>query len=844
MSSLSAPRALTELRTLKLFAEPPFDAAALTQTYRSHGYHTDTKGFEEGHGIDTIRLEQGTLFVDDLPVLEPSLHHEGIAWHQQVQGHFTSGHLAFAQGGTELHGVIYRGTTPEDAVEHHVLATTIQPVAYKTRITKSRVPAGSTPPASEWTDGLTLAIGYEQGEGDPVPRAVVILDEQDISDQTTWSIDPKTQQTVLVLNLDGDVACTFDPALYLSGQIAFDIMQPTPTFSGTVSATCADPSGTGAYQWTGVAQTGAAAGGQRAALARGPAPITLTHADLLDSGSLSKAELMGIVPDSHVQEEANAMLVENMKWAMAQDSTEKDWLAQYLGENAPPLSAAEQQLVKKSLGWYQGHFAKSYLGWAFANYAGPNAPSVNLGNDQKLKLKYFLQTGLAKDSDFNTQQNGIYLQAFISAKPRLQAYIADGGDKWAQALYDVITSPAQLVLMVNRVYSTGGLKDAMTPANNFATLLSALQQASNGTLAKQYMEKITAAVLANAAHQTTWSDKDDIMQWLPDFLQQFLDQVAISGTVPDEAKLAAAQLQQMLQEMGGKIAAVAEELADFVINANGANILQKTQNAETAFAQKWPRFAKVGQMLFFAGWCMGVMMVVRAFQNWKNLSDEDKAKAILSAVQIGLSALDIVPSFISGVKQMGMDGWKKFTDWRNSSSTGDDMIELDELGSDGDWIPNGASETSPLLDAASGTIKTEGTLWERFFNGASKFVAVIGVAVSAAFAVLSTIDFVNDIRSGKPITQIVFDGIMMVTNIAMTLCLILDLVVASTVFAMAAAVLAVIGVIVALIAMFVIKPENPLDKFMHDTVIPFVEGLGPQTPPPTPGGKQVAVALV
>ena len=97
--------------------------------------------------------------------------------------------------------------------------------------------------------------------------------------------------------------------------------------------------------------------------------------------------------------------------------------------------------------------------------------------------------------------------------------------------------------------------------------------------------------------------------------------------------------------------------------------------------------------------------------------------------------------------------------------------------------------------------------------------------------------------SGQPVSKIVVDGIMAAANIGMTVCLVLDLVVATTVFAMAAAVFAVIGIIVAIIAMFVVKPKNPLDEFMTDTVIPFIDGLPPQTAPPSPGGPGVQVAL-
>jgi hypothetical protein len=835
---------LTGTRTLKLFAEPPFDAQQLRQTYECRAFHSERGEFAAGHGVSTIHLEGGRLQVDDLPILRPSLSHEAISWCQQTEGRFSSGHLHFDKGGTELHGVVHVGTTSADAEAHHVLATTIRPVAYKTRVTKHREPDGTNPssvPAGDWQDGLVLKVGYEQKVGQPAPTPVVILDDQDISEMTSWTIDPKTQATVLLLSLNASVVCDFDDALYVNGQVAFDQLVPIPTFSGTVTATCSDPSGSGSYLWTGTA-TATEGNGATVGIVSRRAPIALTHADLIEDSSLTVAELMSIVPDSTVNDEANAMIVENMKWAFSQSGDESGWVGEFFGEQPPVLDPTRQALVQKNIGWYQSDFGKSYLGWSFANYAGPNAPSVQLNSDQKLQLKYFLQTGMAKEPDFSTQQNGVYLQAFVAAKPRIQAYISDGGEKWAQQLYNVITSPAQLILMVNRIWGAAGQPGTLTPANNFATLLSALQGTS-GPLAGQYMHAVMAAALSNGAHQTTWTDKDTVMEWLPDFLQTLLTQIAQSGTVPDEAKLLAQQVAELQQQMGGSLSAVAEEIANFVINANGANILQKTQNAQSAFLQKFPKFGAIANGMFFMAWCGGIYMVVKAFQNWKNLTPEDKAKAILSTVQLGLSAIDVVPTMLSGIKKMGLDGWNKFQEWRSGSGANENVQNINEAGDIGeDWVKVGADETTPLFDTATNTVKAEGTLWESIFEGAGKVVAVIGVAVSAAFAVLSTIDFVEDIESGQPISKTVVDGVMAAANIGMTVCLVLDMVVATTVFAMAAAVFAVIGIIVAIVAMFVIKPKNPLDEFMDSTIIPFVKGLPPQTPPPTPGGATVQYA--
>jgi hypothetical protein len=42
---------------------------------------------------------------------------------------------------------------------------------------------------------------------------------------------------------------------------------------------------------------------------------------------------------------------------------------------------------------------------------------------QKLKLKNFTTIGLAKTPDFTTQQNGLFVEAFIESKPEIRKFL-------------------------------------------------------------------------------------------------------------------------------------------------------------------------------------------------------------------------------------------------------------------------------------------------------------------------------------------------------------------------------------------------------------------------------------
>jgi hypothetical protein len=145
---------------------------------------------------------------------------------------------------------------------------------------------------------------------------------------------------------------------------------------------------------------------------------------------------MTSLPDDVVNDDANSMLMRNMKWAMGQSGKEKDWLTKFFGETPPVITEQDQiVLVNKSLSWYQDKFAMAYMTQSFNSYDGPNAPSHRLDTTQATNLTEFLKSGLAADKDFNVQHQGIYVDAYIGTKPRLAAYVGDTAAEyvgWAQ----------------------------------------------------------------------------------------------------------------------------------------------------------------------------------------------------------------------------------------------------------------------------------------------------------------------------------------------------------------------------------------------------------------------------
>ena len=171
-----------------------------------------------------------------------------------------------------------------------------------------------------------------------------------------------------------------------------------------------------------------------------------------------------------------------------------------------------------------------------------------------MQLKYFLQTGLAQDQDFNIQQQGLYPQAYVLSISRIQAYITDGGEKWAEQLHTMYVN--NLAIDVPYVASTHD----MSRVNQGATLLTVLQP--SGDLAKDYYQNFITATLQSKVDAASYQDKDSLMQWLPQWLQELLNRASIDPSkIPDSSQLAIEQLKELLAQSGNNMSTVADEMA-------------------------------------------------------------------------------------------------------------------------------------------------------------------------------------------------------------------------------------------------------------------------------------------
>ena len=331
---------------------------------------------------------------------------------------------------------------------------------------------------------------------------------------------------------------------------------------------------------------------------------------------------------------------------------------------------------------------------------------------------------------------------------------------------------------------------------------------------------------------------EEIMDWLPDIINAFMVKYAPSSSATPEIEKQiqmAMDLKKAIEE-AGSISNLSKSMAQFFTQSKGSTLNERTAEAAQSFAIKFPRLSNVARFFKVGFWAGGIYLAVRAFMNWKDLDNKGKATAILSSVTLIGKMITSVPEILS-VGSLSMANLVKarniFAVFTNLSDFKAGIATIERT-----WLGRLANYLKTFFDAGRKAITAAGSMLEKFFIAAKSIMKWFGVIVSAAFAVMSTIEFIQDLKSGVPTTKTVFDGIIMASSILSTVCIAIGLFVAATIFSIAAAIFAIVGIVAAIIYLFVPKPkpESPVDPFMKETLIPWVDKLDPVPSGWTPGG--------
>ncbi len=766
--------------------------------------------------LDELVIDNGEVWLDGQKIHHPQFGFNSLNWVQQTVDAYSSGVLHFSKDGMAFTGAVYKGKTAGDATPIYCSGV-VAPTIYETKI----IDAGS-----ELT-GLNFKLGYKHSSTGGFPESIRELGSgdnyQDIAAISNMKVDPKNNHLILDMDFDQDIAAagydlfgeiwpaSFNVELSWNGESFSGSMHKfDPQKESPQSGTCA---------WNGNAT-------QHTRLVKQHSLSLLTMATpkpLVDEApQLSIGDLMTISPDG-VQDLANDMLIENMKYAMPDD-----WRTKFTGSQKPVLSQQRIDQLNSAKGFYSDKFSPAYLTWGLGN-ADSTAITVKLNDQEKKKLKYYLHNGLAKEEGFNLQSNMLFTDAFIESSPKLQTYINDTSTDWGQKLYDALTTDAQINQVVNIIIQT----QSMATPNRYATLIASFPDKSE--LAIQYNKMLVSSLMVHISSNYDPKDKSQVMEWLPDVIQQFITVFEHKPTDPDQqAEMARWALAQDLKDAvdtAGGVVNLANAMADCFTSAGGASFYGKAEEAQKAFLEAYPKLSKAACFLRVGYLAGGICSTVEGFMGWKELDTQGKIQQIVTTVDLVGNLILAVPDVIKST-ELTIRGIVKFYRWCASPKIGTALTEgLDRLArwfpDMSDWLARIASRIGRFFDAAKKLIVDSAEFMSKIFRGFAKFMRFFGVAVAGAFAVLSSITFIKDLTEGKSTKESAFDGILAGSAILETVCLVVDLLVVTQAFAIAAAVFAVLGLIFAIVEVWVHKPkpESPMDKFLKETGIPFISGL-------------------
>jgi hypothetical protein len=826
------------MATLQLTAGPSLDLRKVSRSY-------DTATRPEGEGDDIlfneaivvqagVRLEGGVLTVAGRTVSHPRFERDTISWSEHGPGGYFGGVLHFLPNGLAFTGRIFAGASGEQAAAE-IVAGAAPPTVFTTRVGKDG--AASNPPtppdASGWEPGVKLTLGYKLPEGNGFPEPIIKLGEEDATQYVALTVDKDTPQHLVV-------TVVFDQSMAALGSAVFPdwpakaevkLAWDGASFSGWI---CPYDAKTGLpsaleHVWAGEGKTAAPA-----ALAVGQAAAAAVATSLSVSDLLTQAPI-------GADRFANNLLVQNLQWAIPDD-----WRTDFFGVAKPDLSGdpARVALINKSIDFYRSRLGPAYIGWSVNNVAGAGAPEHPLSAAEKRALEYYLHDGLAQDKDYNVQSQGIALEAFVDACPRLAQYIADTSHNWAQEAFDALTKPAFFTNTMLQIVATG----QMALPNRYTSILNTLQP--SGDLAAKYYRAILTRTLTHISDQLDLSNADAVGAWLPDVIEAFINEFITAPANPTKAQLELQEQAEALRKaasMLGGIAGLGGRLTTIVVATNTGSLTGSAKAAAEEFAKQYPTLAKAGRSFLVMFWAGGVVSSVIGACSWSTLNTRQRIGLVTGIVNQFAKLVDAVPAMLDVGSWVGEAGMKMISEVRGWFSTPTSLADLDALFADLDdtWYYTLCKNIASMFDAAKGIV-TDGTLLARFFKFVPTMMKWLGALTAGVFAGLSIWQFVDDLKTGASTLQIAFDGVIMATSVIVLVCAIAEIAVDLVFIPVLGAIAAIIGAIIAIIAIFVPQPKKktPVDNFMDNTLRPFVDKL--PTPPANwaPPGQTAKAALI
>ncbi|WP_127534454.1 hypothetical protein [Paenibacillus kobensis] len=552
----------------------------------------------------------------------------------------------------------------------------------------------------------------------------------------------------------------------------------------------------------------------------------------------------------------------------AVDDNWRNWFGETkpdVGPNAS-LTQRDADLIKNTdiKSFLTDKFAVGYLTHAFSKSTDERIKSQfqeipNYSNKLDFFWKGNENSCFAKDKGYNLATSALLDSAFASCAPGLSAYLSDQPTVWAQKLYDYCLRPFTL----NGLALQNTL-DGRKRLTHLCTLLHALDQearvdAGDGkkiTYATSLYGRVMDVRLNFVISRFSTNNKQDGVEFLTEFFRQYFNSILAGGKWQDEVlKAANEDLEKLKAEFH------AEDVNKLIVNmgsiiSESMEVLIRFKDLPVparihAWASNNPKIAAaLGRTMTVAIYGFGIYSSIQTFMGWKDLTSENKTKAVIDLVDLSANIFSDISKFTAASKlakaesaaaelmQAGADIQNAMEVQRMSRVAGQIGIKVDaglievaapELAQAGQAAGEAMAKAESLEAAASS--------WSTVSKVASVFARGMTILALGAACVCTGFQIASDFSQGQPVAvkvldilEIVATGIAFLVEAGLGLAAMAGVTVCSAI-PVIGVVAAVVGIAIAIVSLFVHRnpPPTPEENFVKEHSVPFINGIANPT---------------
>ncbi len=530
------------------------------------------------------------------------------------------------------------------------------------------------------------------------------------------------------------------------------------------------------------------------------------------------------------------------------------------------LTCAQGELAKANKDFLLNDLGIAYLSYAYSQNEQEkiHKPITDIPQYNE-KIRYYMQGKdkgcMSQTEEYQKITNVLYRQIYMENVVGLESYVGEQGEQdWARQLYEYCNSPQ----ILNGLILTNMVDPENTRINHLCTMLDALDSSPRVTLEiepdldhvsdteklfsfsvalrKQVMDLTFKYTVKNIKlpDPKDAESVDAFNQTLVAFIEIYfknLQEQTFTNWTPDIYKEAYQELEEAAQaSQYDTVEKYIANIADVVADTTAAILQLENPDMPTAIVSFFDSHPKVSRAFCAAFYITGITSLIFGFREWNKLDTKERTELITSTCAIGLQVVNDLTSWKAcGVFRQAYGNLQAANsqitqvvnqaDFTKTLAGSKDLdTALTDMGVDMARVTQGERD---IMASASKWMKIS-----RIGATAAKVASSLLMAVTLGFQIFET---VKDFQTGQPIAVEVMD---IIQDVAGGVCFLVEA--GSGIAALCGAqvcavvpvvglIFAVVGIIVSIVSIFIHRkePETPVERFIKNQCVPFVERQTP-----------------